>query len=113
MLVRVSKWDTTNQCLNILYTLFKQNSQKTKKNQKKNPRKQSQWLSTGHTIWIISDDWEYGAETPQKRTTIAKKEENTILGVYHFNNILPIFFPLQFQSYLFSSHSLRLEALYI
>lgn len=105
MLVRVSKWDTTNQCLNILYTLFKQNSQKTKKN----PPKQSQWLSTGHTIWIISDDWKYGAETPQKQTTIAKKEENMILGVYHF----PIFFPLQFQSYLFSSHSFRLEALYI
>lgn len=35
MLVRVSKWDTTNQCLNILYTLFKQNSQK---NQKKSPK---------------------------------------------------------------------------
>lgn len=90
MLVRVSKWDTTNQCLNILYTLSKQNSQKAKKN----PPKQSQWLSTGHTVWIISDDWEYGAETPQKGTTIAKKEADTILGVYHFNNILPIFFPL-------------------
>lgn len=43
MLVRVSKWDTTNQCLNILYTLFKQNSQKTKKKSPKTKPVTEHW----------------------------------------------------------------------